>query len=195
MSSPSHLHVAHDSTVSKGEDASGLTQRFTELYETHFDFIWRSLRHLGVPEAQIDDAAQDTFVVAHRRLADFEARAAPRTWLFAIAMRVASDHRRSQRRRGRLSQALSDVTPAPSRSPLEDAARSEAQRLCLAALDQLPDEQRGVWVLSELEHMAAPDIAQTLDLKLNTVYSRLRVARTKMLELLGRAVGKTGASR
>src|SRR5215510_5968547 len=79
-----------------------LAERFSELYEQHFDFVWRSARYLGEPDASLDDAVQDVFLVAYRRFQDFEARSSPRTWLFAITMRVISDHRRSRRRKTRL---------------------------------------------------------------------------------------------
>jgi RNA polymerase sigma-70 factor, ECF subfamily len=167
--------------------------RFEQLYETHFDFVWRTVRYLGVPDASVDDAVQDTFLVAHRRLADFEARSSPRTWLFAIALRVVSDHRRSQRRRGRLHDELRNVAPALPQTPLEQIEKAQARRIVLAALEGLSEDQRAVFVLSELEQMTAPEIMQTLDVNLNTVYSRLRAARrefTKALRAWGqRSVG------
>ena len=72
---------------------------FDEVYAAHFGFVWRVLRTFGVPAASLEDAAQDVFVVVHRRLPEFEGRAAITTWLFAIVLGVARNHRRSQRRR------------------------------------------------------------------------------------------------
>jgi RNA polymerase sigma-70 factor (ECF subfamily) len=157
-------------------------RRLTELYEQHVDFVWRSVRLLGLGPDVADDAVQDVFLVAHRRLADFEARSGPRTWLFAIAMRVVSNHRRSSRRRSKLlerEQALSNE-PASAHvafDPFHHAVSAERRQILLDAIEALPHEQRVVFMLVELEEMTAPEVACALDVKLNTVYSRLRAAR------------------
>jgi RNA polymerase sigma-70 factor (ECF subfamily) len=162
------------------ETVADPARRFTELYEQHFEFIWRSVRMLGATPDTADDAVQDVFLVAHRRLADFEARSTPRTWLFAIALRVVSDQRRSTRRRKRLLDAAQNMQRAPSLTPFDQAASAESRRALLAALEQLSDEQRAVFVLAELEDMTAPEIASALSVNLNTVYSRLRAARREV---------------
>ena len=90
-----------------------LAERFSALYEEHFDFVWRSARYLGEPDASLDDAVQDVFLVAYRRFQDFEARSSPRTWLFAITMRVISDHRRSRRRKTRLLDSVTRMFSQP----------------------------------------------------------------------------------
>jgi RNA polymerase sigma-70 factor, ECF subfamily len=158
--------------------------RFTSLYEEHFDFVWRSVRMLGVPADAADDAAQDVFVVAHRRLADFEGRSLPRTWLFAIALRVVSDYRRSRRRKLRLLDRVLHLGTEPANTPFDAAVGSERRDAVLYALEALGDDQRAVFVLADIEELSAPEIAQALDVKLNTVYSRLRSARKIMAERL-----------
>ena len=67
---------------------------FEDVYEEHFEFVWRSVRRLGVPEAALDDAVQDVFVVVHRRGSEFEGRSSVRTWLFGIVVHVARAYRR-----------------------------------------------------------------------------------------------------
>src|SRR5262249_7850690 len=158
----------------------GRVTDFAALYEDHFAFVWRSLRRLGVAPAAIDDAVQDVFVVAHRRLADFEGRSSVKTWLFGILLRVARDYRRSairRRRHGLVDAAEGDaeaVVDGDSPSPLDAAARTEAVRALHAVLEELDDEKREVFVMSELEQLSVPEIAETLGANLNTVYSRLR---------------------
>ena len=71
-----------------------------DIYREHFDFVWRSLRRMGVAPGSMDDAAQDVFLVVHRKLASFQRRSSVKTWLFGIVMRVAHDHRRSERGKG-----------------------------------------------------------------------------------------------
>src|SRR6187402_2587413 len=68
------------------------------VYEAHFRYVWRCLRSLGVHDAQLDDAVQDVFVVVQRRLGEFDGNAALRTWLYAIALRIARKYRDSARR-------------------------------------------------------------------------------------------------
>jgi RNA polymerase sigma-70 factor (ECF subfamily) len=63
------------------------------VYEAHFRYVWRCLRSLGVHDAHLDDALQDVFIVAARKLADFDGGAELRTWLYAIALRIARKHR------------------------------------------------------------------------------------------------------
>src|SRR5689334_9453575 len=70
---------------------------FAEIYDAQFAFVWRSLRRLGVDPSGLDDAAQDVFLVVHRRLPEFEGRASLKTWVYEIVRRVARDHRRTKR--------------------------------------------------------------------------------------------------
>lgn len=147
---------------------------FDEVYETHLGFVWRTLASLGVPEADLEDAAQEVFVVVHRRLDEFEGRAAITTWLFAIARRIASDRARKRARRERPVPA--DVADT-SETPREAAQRAEARALLLELLDQLDDDKREVFVLVEIEQLPVKQVAGLLGLKLNTAWSRLRLAR------------------
>jgi RNA polymerase sigma-70 factor (ECF subfamily) len=161
-----------------------LGQRYSELYEEYFEFVWRSARYLGEPPSSLDDAVQDVFLVAYRRFQDFEARSSPRTWLFAITLRVVSDHRRSRRRKTRLLDSVKRMFTASVPTPFDQSAHAERGRVLLAALDSLTDDQRAVFVMADLEEMSAPEIASVLKLNLNTVYSRLRTARREVAILL-----------
>lgn len=153
-----------------------VTLSFEAIYEEHFDFVWRSLRRLGVPEPSVDDAAQDVFVVVCRRLEDFEGRSKVRTWLFGIALRVARSHRRRLARKGNLD-PLPEVLVSDEVGPDERFEQRRAVDFLDAFLDDLDEEKRAVFVLAEMEQMTAPEIEAALGVKLNTVYSRLRAAR------------------
>jgi len=158
---------------------------FERLYADHFDFVWSSMRRLGVPDELLDDAVQDVFVVVHRRLHEFEGRSSAKTWLFGIALRVARDHRRQRRRKGGhepLPARLADRTPGP----LEQAAAHEAIRFVDEFLDTLDEDKRAVFILADLEELTAPEIAESLGIKVNTVYSRLRLARRAFEQALAR---------
>jgi len=152
--------------------------RFEDVYDQHFDYVWRSLRRLGVPREHVDDAVQDVFVVVHRRLGDFEGRSKLATWLFGITLRVARSHRRKAAKAALVEPLDDEHVPAhPRARPDAVAASSEAWRVVEAFLDQLDEGKRAVFVLVELEERTAPEVAEVLGLPLNTVYSRLRAAR------------------
>lgn len=157
-----------------------------ELYTAHFDFVWRSLRRLGVAEASLDDATQDVFIVVYRRLTDYEPRWSARSWLFAIARRVASDYRRRVRRKGGLA-PLHDSIPAPQQNdPFDGAVRGQASRIVGEFLDTLDEDRRAVFILSELEGMNAREIGEALDANQSTVYSRLGSARKALVRFVER---------
>jgi len=157
-----------------GEEETGA--RLDEIYDAHFNFVWRSIRRLGVPSAYVDDAVQDVFMVVVRRLDEFEGRSTLKTWLYGIAIRVARNHRRKAHRLAQheeLPEQLCDDRPDPE----DRAAAREAHALVQRCLADLDDAKREVFVLAELEQATAPEIATALGIKLNTVYSRLRAAR------------------
>jgi RNA polymerase sigma-70 factor (ECF subfamily) len=145
------------------------------VYREHFAPTWRILRRLGVPIAQLDDAAQDVFLVVHRRLDKFDPRSPLRSWIFAIAVRVASEYRRRAARRR--TEALDEALADRSASPMERQELQDSVRLLDELLGSLDEKRRVVFVLSELEQLTAPEIADVLGENLNTVYSRLRKAR------------------
>ncbi len=155
------------------------------IYEEHFDFVWRSARRLGVPDSAVDDAVQEVFIVVHRQLAGFEGRSSMKTWLFGILRNVVLRQRRSWARRR--EEALEESAVAATAAAADEhLAEREARRVLHALLAGLDDDKRAVFVLAELEQMSAPEIAEATGLKLNTVYSRLRLARAEMEKALER---------
>lgn len=165
---------------------------FDEVYEAHVDFLWRSARGLGVPPASVDDVLQDVFVVVHRRLPHFEGRAAIRTWLARILVRVVQEHRRRFRRREDHATLPEELADPSARGPHDEVARAQAVRMLEAILDAMQEDQRTVFVLAEIEQMPAPEIAVALEINVNTVYSRLRLARREYERQLARIRAKDG---
>ena len=154
---------------------------FDAVYEAHVGFVWRVLRTFGVPPPQIEDAVQDVFLVVHRRLAEWQGRASITTWLFSIARKIASTHRRrASKRTESLTDALVeriDDDRGRGGDPFAEAARAQAAATVMAILDQIDDDKRMVFALVELEQLSVPEVARMLDLNINTTYSRLRHAR------------------
>ena len=158
---------------------------FETVYAEQFAFVWRNLRRLGVHEASLRDAAQDVFVVVYRRLEDYEPRAPMRSWLYSIVRRVARDHARRRRRKDPRERADADEIADPRALPPDRGAEhNESRALLLSLLDTLDDEKREAFVLSDLEEMTAPEVAQALGVNINTVYSRIRAARRELREAL-----------
>lgn len=156
---------------------------FEQVYAEHYRFVWRTLRAFGLPLAAVDDATQDVFVVVHRRLADFEWRSSIRTWLFRIAQWIVTYERRRARSEPRhepIDEQVGDASPGP----FEIAARSEGLRTLEAILLRMDEDKRLALVLMDIEELKAHEVAELFDINVNTVYSRLRLAREQFRRLL-----------
>ena len=163
-----------------GESAAEI--RIRALMTAHFDFVWRSLRRLGLSAADADDGAQEVFVVASRKLSLIVPESEKR-FLFATALRVASTRRRSlKRRREEPRSWLNEEEPMSERERSEPGPErltelAHARRDLHEILGTMKLEQRAVFILYELEEMTVPEIAGLLEVPVGTVSSRLRVAR------------------
>lgn len=189
---PQHVGAAD---IHSPKSLSG-TIGFEEVYELHFDFVWRNLRRLGVPEAGVDDAVQEVFLVIHRRLAELPESDGLKKWIFAIVFRVACDTRRSLRRKSPASHMdsieVESIADERCGCPHERAEQRETAQTLHRLLDELDDDKRAVFVLAELEEMTAPEIAQALSVNLNTVYARLRAARREFEQAVLREQARDG---
>lgn len=151
--------------------------RFRAMVESEFDFVWRSLRALGVPDGGVDDAAQHVFLVAARRFADIQA-GSERAFLFATARGVAANARRARARSREASDDQALERTLDDRPDPEEALTAQRGREMLdAILASFPEELRTVFLLFELEGMTAASIAELLGIPPGTVASRLRRAR------------------
>lgn len=173
--------------MASAHGASGMHQALAEAYEAHFDFVWRSLRRLGVPADGLEDAAQDVFVVAARKIHEFEGRAKVRTWLFAIAQRVAMRKRRDAFRHHRRTEAVEREHAHFDAGHVNPTAAQDAATMLASMLEQLDEAQRLVFVLVEIEGMTAVEVAESLGANVNTVYSRIRSAKKRMQALAEKA--------
>jgi RNA polymerase sigma-70 factor (ECF subfamily) len=160
------------------------------LVDLHGDFVWRSLRRLGVPESQADDAAQQVFVVAARKLGTI-LPGRERAFLFATLSNVAAHVRRSfARNREMPDDGIDDVVDAAPR-PDELMVERQARALLDEVLDTMDSSLRAVFVLFALEELTAPEIAELTGVPVGTVASRLRRARDEVQ----RAARRVRASR
>lgn len=171
-----------------------------EIYGEYAAFVWRNLRRLGVPQASIEDAVQDVFLVVHRRLHEFEGRSSLQTWLFGIVMRVAARQREQHRSRAqRFSKVPDSVLEVLSSTTGPDAFDQvllhQAADLLEWVLAELDEDKRSILIMVELEQMPVVEVAKVLDLNINSAYTRLRLARqafdVKLERALGSAEGTT----
>jgi RNA polymerase sigma-70 factor (ECF subfamily) len=161
---------------------------FEEVFRDNVPFAWRTLRRLGVREADVADVCQEVFVVVHRRLGDFDAAFAMRTWIYGICLRTASQYRRrAPQRREAGEDGLRDAAVSPEQEGLVE--RAWAKRRLDAALARLDDDKRAVFVLYELEELPMKEVAVAVGCPLQTAYSRLHAARRE-LEVAFRALSK-----
>ena len=168
-------------TASAPVPSAALRAAATALYTEHHDFVWRNARRLGCSDDWVDDAVHEIFMVAARRLAEFEGRSGVRTWLFAITFRVVQRLRRDRaRQREHLRRYAEQQSPATGNA----AHESEAAQYLNHLLSLLPPAQQLVLILAELEGFTAPEIAQTLGIPLGTVHSRLRSSKQQLCRVL-----------
>jgi RNA polymerase sigma-70 factor (ECF subfamily) len=173
LSGEAHVHPSVDD------------ERFRALFAAHFERVWRVLRRLGVSPDSVDDAAQQVFWTAARKIQP-EPGPTDAKFLLAVAVRVASDHRRWRRRRREVDVTAADELREGAPPVDEDLDRRRALAVADELLDSLPWELRIVFVLFEVEEKTSPEIAELLGLPLGTVASRLRRSR----EAFGKAVAR-----
>ena len=166
---------------------------FDEIYREYFAFVWHCLQRLGVAEPSLRDAAQDAFLVVHRRLPEFERRAPIRSWLYGIAVRVASGYRRTRHRRDDRSEPIDLETLADSGLTSQHHAVEQRQSLALVQqlLMELDEDKRQVFCLAELHELSVTEIAAVLEMNPGTIYARLRAARQQFERALIRHLAKS----
>lgn len=156
------------------------------IYRAELSWLWNVLARLRVPDADLEDAAHDVFIVLHRRLDDWDRTRPIRPWLFGIAYRVAIARRRkAQARYERPLEEpglIVDHSTRPDDQAEKNADRDAARRLVAVGLDALDDDKRAIFVLHELEGVPIVDCVDVLNAPLNTLYSRLRLARARFTE-------------
>jgi RNA polymerase sigma-70 factor, ECF subfamily len=158
---------------------------FRAVFEREFDYVWTSLRRLGVHDGDLEDVAQDVFMKVHRRFHDYDQSRPIRPWLFAFAARCAADWRRQTRHRVEVLGTRGEPVAATSGA---DSALSTAEDadLVARALESVDVERRDVFILYEFDECPMKEIVRSLRIPLFTGYSRLRLARKEFAEAVRR---------
>jgi RNA polymerase sigma-70 factor (ECF subfamily) len=151
---------------------------FQTIYRENYPAIWRFVLHLGIRKSDVPDVTHNVFLIAYRKLPEFEHRSSMRTWLCGIALRVARDVKKSAAFRLEVSEnELSASETASAQGSVEALDHDGQLALARRLPEALPAEQREVFVLHELEQMTGPEIATLMSTSIGTVRSRLRRAR------------------
>lgn len=179
------LRAPEDPAGSHSADAD--IRDFDRLVHEHLDFVWRVLRRLGLSPTDADDAAQQVFMVAARKLDELPA-GQERMFLYGAARRVAANARRATRRRNEVGGELLEELGSSAAGPDDLVELGRAAVLLDELLDRLPETLRRVLILAELEDATVPVIAELEGLPLGTAASRLRRARAAFARVLGSAV-------
>ncbi|MFZ5895416.1 MAG: RNA polymerase sigma factor [Myxococcota bacterium] len=173
---------------------------FATIYSEYFDFVWASTRRLGVSVESVDDVVQEVFVIIHSRLHTIQQPDSLRSWIFGVVRRTVSGYHRLRKVKSASTFEIGffdELFESNQLTPLEHSEQSDQLKLLAKLLAELDATKREVFILAELNEMTAPEIAETLQIPLNTVYSRLRTARQAFEQALARhaAREKGGNSR
>lgn len=169
--------------------ADGEVSNFEALYRQNFAFVWRSLRRLGVPERDLGDAAQEVFIVVHRKLGLLDLQRPITSYVYAVCLRIASRRRRSTVQRHEQLNLEAEPSEAAEQALAADAEAqqlNERRALLAEALDAMSLEQRAAFTLFELEGLTGEEVAAILGVPAPTVHSRLRLAREIFRRILER---------
>jgi RNA polymerase sigma-70 factor, ECF subfamily len=173
---------------------AGDVAAFEPLVEKYRQRVWRLAYNLLRDREEAWDVSQEAFIRAYQALPSFRGQSAFYTWLYRIVMNVAADRARSRGARGRAfgtervpeedwERVLPDQNPGDE-APDAKAARLEQRQKIVQALDTLPEHHRKIVMLSDLEGLSYREIAETLEIPMGTVMSRLHNARKRLRDAL-----------
>jgi RNA polymerase sigma-70 factor (ECF subfamily) len=179
--------VAMSNLQVESAEGAAAPDRFRSIVDKHYDFLWRTIRYLGVPDGQAEDAMQQVLCIVARRLSDI-APGTEMSFLFSSAMRVASEWRRADRRHPTIPVEDIDRFVGPSPTPEELVDTRRAQEVLREIVQSIPVDLRIVFILCEIEELTLAEAAECVGVPTGTVASRLRRAREKFKVLIRRRV-------
>ena len=160
------------------EAAPATVPSFQAVYARYFDFVWASARRLGVDSSAIDDVVQEILIAIHGNLHTLQRPEALKSWVYSVTRRTVSNHHRAVRARGgKTTTVVDDQLESHQPTPYEVTQKNSELLLLANLLAELDEPKRELFVLVEIEEMTVPEVADALDIPVNTAYSRLRAAR------------------
>jgi len=150
-----------------------------EAFDQELDYLFQTLRRLGAPASEIEDLAQDVFVVLHRNWPTLDTDRPLRPYLFGVAFRIVCAQGRRRRRGREGNSSLPDIEDGAA-SPERALESRQSIALLLGALERVPLPRRAVVILHELDGVPVADIAKSLSITRFAVYARLRKGRSEL---------------
>ena len=178
--------MGHLRLLSSAQPAPPLTrdEECLDAFQRELDYVYRTLRRLGTPPSEVDDLVQEVFLALRHSWLDYDRARPLRPYLFGIAFRVSASSQRKRRREIALGVIEADE---PRPGPDEALQAKQVRAQVLRALEHVPLERRAVLVMHDIDDVSVRDIAATLEIKLFTVYSRLRKGRIELQSALRRS--------
>lgn len=180
-----HLRLLSSPTRQPTDDEACLL-----AFEKELDYVYRTLRRLGVSVSDVEDLAQELFLALRRSWTEYDQSRPLRPYLFGIAFRIAAAHQRKRRREVTL-QVVEAVQPGPR--PDDALQTKQARAVVLAALEKIPLPRRAVLIMHEIDDIPMTEVASELSIPRFTAYSRLRKARRELEAAVRRMLKETDA--
>jgi len=162
-----------------------------EAYDRELDYLFETLQRLGAGAREVEDLAQEVFVVLHRNWEGLDKTRPLRPYLFGVAFRVVCAHRR--RRKREIPYAGLDAEDAGG-GPESQLQTKESVALLMAALERVPLPRRAVLVMHELDGVPIAEVARRLSISRFGAYARLRKAHKELASAVRRLL-KEGMSK
>lgn len=181
-----------ESRPDSGPRSSESGPTLASIFEGELDYVFATLRRLGVADRDLDDLCQEVFLRVHAQLEQYDATRPLRPWLFGITLGVASNYGRLARHRAELVPEIAEISD-PGQPADESIAEHEERALVHEALQSVPLHQRAVLMLHEMDGFPIPEVALALAIGTNTAYSRLRLGRDAFRAAMKRLLLRRGA--
>jgi RNA polymerase sigma-70 factor (ECF subfamily) len=171
------LALRHCGSPDSPPPRSAFDEVCLDVFQRELSYVYRTLRRLGAAASEVEDLAQDAFLALRGSWANYDPARPIRPYLFGIAFRIVSAHRRKRKR----EVAYGSVDP-DDEGPWPDAVlqSKQARAMVLVALERLPLSRRAVLVMHELDDVPVAEVASVLGIPLFTAYSRLRKGRCEL---------------
>jgi RNA polymerase sigma-70 factor (ECF subfamily) len=194
MAAPAAMGIGRGVPLPAQAPAASVVLDFERVYSEHVHHVLRWARALGGPDAELDDLAQEVFLVVRRKLGEFHGPSL-RAWLYGITRKTVSDYRRRAWPRRVLSGLTRSLHTAPEAqrvAPGDAYERWEAQRILARVLHRMTPIRRSAFVLFEIEGYSGDEIAELEQIPVATAYTRLHHARKDFLRLVAELTGDEG---
>jgi RNA polymerase sigma-70 factor (ECF subfamily) len=186
-----YLRQVHSAPRTPPPEAEQLPTSCLAVYERELDYLFETLQRLGASPREVEDLAQEVFLILHKNWPNLDVSRPFRPYLFAVAFRVVCAHRR---RRGREVPYAYLEAEDPAVGPEESLQSKQSAHLLMAALDTVPLARRAVVVMHDLDGFPIVEVAARLSLTRFGAYARLRKARKELASAVRRLL-KEGVRR